>query len=519
MQPPAGHHRIVIVGAGFSGLGMAIRLKQQGIQDFVVLERLPEVGGIWQCSTFPGLACDVPSHLYSFSFAPNPDWSHTYAPQPQIRDYLCGCAEHFGVRPHVLTEVELQAASWSEERQLWEIDTSAGPFTANVLISGMGPLIEPRLPDVPGIDAFEGKTMHTARWDHDYELAGKRVASIGTGASTIQYVPEIQPRVEQLYVFQRTAPWVVPRLGRQISDFERRLFRRVPAAQRLMRAAIYLRRELLVLPFAKLPILMSPMERVAELHRRRQVPDRELRAKVTPDHALGCKRAQISNRWYPALTQPNVELVTGGLLEVRARSVVDCDGHEREVDAIIFGTGYHVTHPQVGGMIRGRGGRLMRDAWEGSPRAYLGTAVPGFPNLFLLLGPNTGLGHISMIYMVEAQVQHVLRALEAMEQRAASTIEVRERAFAQFNERVDANMGGTVWSTGCASYYIDDTGRNSVLWPDWTWRFHQLAVHFDADAYELGTMRRGMGSHDLDPARAASTTAAATTARSSLSIT
>jgi cation diffusion facilitator CzcD-associated flavoprotein CzcO len=484
------HHRIVIVGAGFSGIGMAIRLKQRGIEDFVVLERAPDVGGAWHFNTYPGCRCDVPSHLYSFSFAPNPDWSNTYSPQPEIRDYLGRCADEFQIREHILTNVELETAAWNQDDELWEIDTTAGAFTASVLVSGMGPLTEPKLPDVPGLESFEGKTMHSAQWDHDYQLKGKRVASIGTGASAIQYVPSIQEEVEKLYVFQRTAPWIMPHGSRPISDREHAIFRRVPAVQRLVRSLVYLSKEVLVLGFVKRPRLMGALERLSRWHMRRQVSDPGLLPKLTPDYSFGCKRILPSNSWYPALQQPNVELVTGGLQAIGPHAVIDSDGVEREVDAIIFGTGFHVADPPVAEQVRGRDGRLMREVWEGTPRAYLGTSVPDFPNLFLLLGPNTGLGHSSMVYMIETQIDHVLQAIEAMDRSGASTIEVSPRVYEEFNREVDARMKGTVWDSGCSSFYLDATGRNGVLWPDWTWRFRQLATQFDEQAYVLSAPKR-----------------------------
>jgi cation diffusion facilitator CzcD-associated flavoprotein CzcO len=490
------HRKIIIVGAGFSGIGMAIRLKQSGIDDFIVLERAPGVGGAWHFNTYPGCRCDVPSHLYSFSFAPNPGWSNTYSGQPEIRDYLRRCADEFQIRPHILTDVEVEGAAWSRDDRLWRLDTTARTFTASVLISAMGPLTEPKLPDVPGIERFEGKTMHSAQWDHDYELSGKRVASIGTGASAIQYVPSIQEKVEKLYVFQRTAPWIMPHGSRRISDPERSLFRRIPAVQRLVRSAVYLSRELLVLGFVKHPRLMGALERVSRSHMRKQVSDPRLLEQLAPDYSLGCKRILPSNDWYPALQQPNVELVTGGLREIRRSSVVDGSGREYEVDAIIFGTGFHVADPPVADQVRGGDGRLMREVWEGTPRAYLGTSVPDFPNLFLLLGPNTGLGHSSMVYMIETQIEHVLQAIQAMHRRRASTIEVRPSVYDEFNREVDARMKDTVWETGCTSFYLDDTGRNGVLWPDWTWRFRQLATRFDEQAYVLGAPAPIAVAHD-----------------------
>jgi cation diffusion facilitator CzcD-associated flavoprotein CzcO len=478
-------HDIVIVGSGFSGLGMAIRLKQAGMNDFVVLERADEVGGTWQANTYPGCACDVPSHLYSFSFAPNPEWTQTYSPQPEIWDYLRRCADDFGVRPHVQLGCAVESATWLEGERRWEIETSRGTYRARVVIAGMGPLTEPKIPDLPGLEDFQGETFHSARWNHDYDLKGKRVASIGTGASAIQYVPAIQEQVEQLHVFQRTAPWIMPHSNRPISDAERRLYRRVPALQKLVRGGVYAGRELLVLGFVKNPRLMRVVERIARRHIRSQIDDPRLVEKVTPDYTIGCKRILPSNRWYRALGKPNVELVTSGVREVRANAVVDGDGVERPVDAIVFGTGFHVTDIPAAQRVRGRGGKLLDDVWHGSPRAYMGSTIAGFPNLFFLLGPNTGLGHSSMVYMIESQIAHVLAALQHMGARGAETIEIRPEAQERFNADLDARMQGTVWNTGCASWYLDDTGRNATLWPDWTWRFRRRAAALRTDDYAL----------------------------------
>ena len=476
---------VAIVGSGFSGLGMAIRLKQEGNHDFVVLERDDDVGGTWNANTYPGCACDVPSHLYSFSFAPNPNWSQTYSPQPEIRDYLQRCAEDFAIRPHVRLRTTVTNAVWSEDEGRWQIETDGGDISARVLVSAMGPLTEPKIPDLPGLDEFEGETWHSARWNHDYDLTGKRVASIGTGASAIQYVPQIQPEVEQLHVFQRTAPWIAPHSNRPITDWERRIYRAAPALQRLVRGGVYTVREALVLAFAKRPRAVKLLERAARGHRRKQVKDKELLPKVTPDYSMGCKRILPSNRWYPALQQPNVELVTGGVREVRRNSVVGPDGVEREVDAIIFGTGFQVTEMPAAELLVGRDGRALSEVWAGSPKAHRGATVPGFPNLFLLLGPNTGLGHSSMVYMAESQIAYVLDALRAMREQDAPVAEVRADAHQRYNAEIDGRMEGTIWNTGCVSWYQDATGRNGAIWPDWTWRFRQETSKFDEAEYEL----------------------------------
>jgi cation diffusion facilitator CzcD-associated flavoprotein CzcO len=480
---------VAIIGSGFAGLGMAIRLKQQGNDDFVVLERDDEVGGTWNANTYPGCACDIPSHLYSFSFAPNPDWSQTYSPQPEIRDYLHRCADDFGIRPHVSLRTTVTGAEWNEDEGRWEIETDRGDYSARMLVAAMGPLTEPKIPDLPGLDGFEGETWHSARWNHDFDLEGKRVASIGTGASAIQYVPKIQPQVERLHVFQRTAPWIAPHRNRPITTVERALYRAVPALQRLNRTGIYALREALVLALAKRPQAMKLIERVARAHREKQVKDKELLPKVTPGYAMGCKRILPSNHWYPTLQKDNVDLVTGGVREVRRNSVVGEDGVEREVDAIVFGTGFQVTEMPAAELIAGRGGERLSEVWAGSPRCHRGATVPGFPNMFLLLGPNTGLGHNSMVYMIESQIAYVLDALRVMRERDATVAEVSPEALASWNADIDERMEGTVWTTGCMSWYQDATGRNGALWPDWTWRFRRETASFDEAAYELRTPR------------------------------
>jgi cation diffusion facilitator CzcD-associated flavoprotein CzcO len=483
------HHRIAIIGAGFSGLGMAIKLKEAGEHDFVVLERAGDIGGTWRDNTYPGCRCDVPSHLYSFSFAPNPDWSSTFSPQPEILDYLRACAERYGVLPHVRFHHELEGADWDEERELWQLKTSRGELTAEVLVAGQGFLSEPSVPDLPGLRSFEGTSFHSAAWDHEHDLDGERVAVIGTGASAIQFAPAIQPRVGRLHVFQRTAPWVVPHPNRQLSRYERALYRLCPPAQLAMRGGIYWARESLVLQFRNRRF-GKLVERMALRHLRKQVPDPELRRKLTPSYAMGCKRILPTNEWYPTLTKPNVELVTNRVSEVRPHSVVTEDGSEREVDTIIFGTGFRVTDIPIAHRIRGRDGRTLAANWDGSPEAYKGTAVAGYPNLFFLVGPNTGLGHSSIVFMIESQIAYVMEALRAMRLRGARTLEVRAAAQVAYNAEVQRMTRGTVWvGGGCASWYIDRNGRNSTLWPTFTWPFRKRLRRFDERAYALGAGR------------------------------
>ncbi|MDA0164963.1 NAD(P)/FAD-dependent oxidoreductase [Solirubrobacter ginsenosidimutans] len=483
---------VAVVGSGFSGIGLAINLRKQGVEDFAVLERGAGVGGTWHYNTYPGCACDVPSNLYSFSFAPNPDWSRTYSRQPEIRAYLERVVDAFGVRPKIRLNTEVLEASWNDEARRWQIDTTAGRFTAKVLISGTGPLVEPRIPDVPGLERFTGPAMHSARWDHSVDLRGLRIASIGTGASAIQYVPEVAPDAEQLYVFQRTAPWIMPHSARPVKPIEQRVYRRFPAVQRAVRGGIYGARELMVLGFVKQPRGMKLLEKVAGRHRRRGLEgDADLIARTTPDYTLGCKRILPSNDWYRTLTRENVELVTEGVAEIRERSVVTTDGRELEVDALLFGTGFHVVDMPVGRLVRGRGGRALADVWDGSPHAHLGATVPGFPNLFILLGPNTGLGHSSMVYMIESQIAYVMDALNALGD--ADIVEVRPEVEAAYNAEVQQRMQGTVWNTGCTSWYQDAKGNNPMLWPDWTWRFRRRTARFDPSEYLIESSNRLRG--------------------------
>jgi cation diffusion facilitator CzcD-associated flavoprotein CzcO len=478
-----GFASVAIVGSGFSGIGLAIRLRQEGVEDFAVLERGAGVGGTWHFNTYPGCACDVPSHLYSFSFAPNPGWSRTYSRQPEIRDYLERVVDDFGVREKIRLGCEVKTARWDGEA--WDIETSAGPLRARVLVSATGPLVEPKIPPFPGLDRFAGPAFHSARWDHSVDLAGKRVAAVGTGASAIQFVPAIAPKVARLHVFQRTPPWVMPHSSRPITRTEKRIYAKLPLAQRLVRGGIYAGRELLVLGFVKQPRIMRGIEKIAERHMRGAIDDPALLAKVRPGYTIGCKRILPSNEWYPALARDNVELVTDPIAEVRERSIVTESGAEREVDAIVFGTGFHVVDMPVARMVRGRDGRTLEEAWQGSPRAHLGTTVAGFPNLFILLGPNTGLGHSSMVYMIESQIAYVMDALRELRRNGHRTVEVRPDVQERYNRDVQRRMKRTVWSTGCKSWYLDEQGNNPTLWPDWTWRFRRRTSRFDPAEYLL----------------------------------
>jgi cation diffusion facilitator CzcD-associated flavoprotein CzcO len=479
------HVHIAILGTGFSGLGMAIRLKQRGYNDFVVIERADDIGGTWRDNTYPGCACDIPSLLYSFSFAPNPDWSRMYPPQREIQNYLRHSAKRFGILPHILWNNELQSAAWNDEDQRWQIATTQHQFTADILIMGYGPLCEPSLPSISGIESFEGTLFHTARWRHDYDLANKRVAVIGTGASAIQVVPQIQPLVAHLSLFQRTPPWIVPRGDHPITDWKHSLYRALPVTQRLTRTKLYWQHEFTALGLVYRSKVMNAAMRIARRHLEKQVTDPALRAKLTPHYEMGCKRILVSDDYYPALTRPNVEVISDRIREIRAHSIVTEDGLEHEVDAIICGTGFHVTDIQMPTRIQGNGGQLLADRWGEGASAYLGTTVSGFPNMFLLIGPNTGLGHNSMVFMIESQINYILSCLRTMQQRNLQAVDVLTQVQEGFDEELQRKMLNTVWTSGCASWYLDAKGHNTTLWPGFTFEFWRKTLRFDPQHYNL----------------------------------
>jgi cation diffusion facilitator CzcD-associated flavoprotein CzcO len=482
--------RVAIIGSGFAGLGMAIALRRRGETDFVVLERADDVGGTWRDNHYPGAACDVQSNLYSFSFAPNPDWPRSYSAQPEIQAYLQGVAERYDVRRHVLFGAEVQSARWDDAEGRWHVRTAAGDVRARILVSAAGALADPTYPDIPGLSTFEGTVMHSARWDDVHELAGERVAVIGTGASAIQVVPAIQPVVGSITVYQRTAPWIVPRTDRPTKGWLRRVYRRVPPLQKAVRGALYASREFLVIGLAKRRRFLKPVEKLARAHLYRQVRDPQLRAALTPHYTIGCKRILISNDYYPAVAAPNAELVTAGIEEIRPHSIVTRDGVERPTDTIVLATGFHVTDLPIAGRIAGRDGRTLAEVWKSGMVSNRSAAVAGFPNLFLLVGPNVGVGHTSMVYMIESQVAYVERALDAMEAERLDALETTEEAQAAYRDLIAERSRGTVWlGGGCASWYLDPHGHNTTLWPDFTFRFRRLTRTFDRENY-VGTRDR-----------------------------
>ncbi|MFJ3642514.1 flavin-containing monooxygenase [Streptomyces sp. NPDC090108] len=496
------HVRVAVIGSGFGGLGAAVRLRREGITDFVVLERADSVGGTWRDNSYPGCACDVPSHLYSFSFAPHPDWPRTFSGQEHIRAYLEHVTDVFGLRPHIRFGAEVKLMSWDTERLRWNIETARGPLTADVVVSATGPLSDPKIPAVPGLESFPGKVFHSARWDHDYDLRGKRVAMVGTGASAIQIVPAIQPLAGRLTLFQRTPPWVMPRMDREVSGLERRLHRALPVTARIRRGFLWAVRELQVQAFTRHPDELGLIERLARRNMARAVRDPELRARLTPGYRIGCKRILLSSTYYPALTRPNVDVVAAGLAEVRGSTVVGADGTEAEVDAIVFGTGFHVTDMPIAERVVGAGGVTLAEAWKGGMRSLRGATAAGFPNWMTIIGPNTGLGNSSMILMIESALNYMadyLRQLGVLDGAGGRTaLDARPTAVDAWNERVQERMERTVWNTGgCTSWYLDASGRNTTIWPGTTTEFRRATRRVDLAEYQV--LRQTDGKKEREP--------------------
>lgn len=463
----SGDHAVLIVGAGFAGLAMAIRCKQAGIGPLLVIEKGGGIGGTWRDNTYPGAACDIPSHLYSLSFAPKADWTRMYARQPEIEVYLRDTAERHGLMPLIRLHTAFTGATWDAARRLWLVETDGGPLRARALVSGMGGLHHPAYPDIPGRDSFAGAAFHTAAWDHTVDLRDKRIGVIGTGASAIQVVPEIAALAAHLTLFQRTPPWIMPKGDHAIPDDAKARYRRWPLMRRLERARLFWLHELrALLGFTKVSKLTRQAEALARRHLAKAVPDAALRARLTPDYRLGCKRVLISDDYYPTLQRANVTLEAGAIARITPDGVVMADGTAHRLDAIVYATGFDVTGSFSRMNLAGRDGRRLADAWADGMAAYQGITVAGFPNFFMLVGPNTGLGHNSIIAMIEVQVRHVLDCLQTL-RGDARAIEPTPEAQKRFVDRIRARMADSIWQAGgCRSWYLDARGRNTTLWPD-----------------------------------------------------
>ena len=478
--------KIGIVGAGFSGLCAAIRLAQAGFRDVTLFERAADIGGTWRDNTYPGCACDIPSNLYSFSFEPNPEWTRMYPQQGEIHAYLRHVAEKHGVLRGIRFGKELVEARYDEAAAAWDLSFGDGARERfDIFIGATGPLSKPALPALPGMESFEGAAFHSARWRHDVDLKGKRVAVVGTGASAIQFVPRIAPLVARLHVFQRTPPWVLPHRDRPFSDRERGLYRALPFAQRLLRWAIYLRQELLISGFKGGARIQARFRQFASWMLDQQVADPVLRKRFTPDYAPGCKRLLISNDWYPALLRPNVEVLSEPAAKLEGRRIVAASGAARDVDVVIFATGFAATEFVAPMKIHGRGGEELGALWKTGAAAHLGMSVAGFPNAFLVVGPNTGLGHNSLVFMIEAQVSYIVAALGRLRASGKRVLEVRSEVQAASYADVQRRLKGTVWASGCRSWYLTADGRNDAIWPGSTLDYWWKTLRFDAGNFRM----------------------------------
>jgi cation diffusion facilitator CzcD-associated flavoprotein CzcO len=476
---------VAVVGGGFAGVGAVVMLARAGYRDVTVFERGERVGGVWHHNTYPGASCDVPSHLYEFSFEPNPRWSRRYAPQAEIQAYVEDVARRHGVLDRIKTNTEVTAARWNDERGKWTLETSAGTHEADLLVTACGQLSVPSIPRIAGLDDFDGPVFHTAQWRHDVDLTGKRVAVIGTGCSAIQTVPEIQPTVAQLDIYQRSPGWTLPKMDFPYKERTQKLFERYPAIQRADRASVFAFMEFATGALTKRPWLLPLFKAIGQRQINSAIKDPELRRKVTPTDKVGCKRLMLTDEWYPTLTRPNVDLVTDGIAEITQRGVRTSDGREREADVIVLATGFK-THGFVAPMeIAGLGGRTLEQEWSDVPHAYLGLSVPGFPNMFLLYGPNTNGGATSVIYVIEAAVNHVISALEELEKRDAQRVEVTRAAAEAFDRELREALAQTVWHTGCTNWYVDENGNDPNQWP-WVFAsYRRRTAKLDPGAYTL----------------------------------
>ncbi len=474
---------VAIIGAGFSGIGMAIALKRAGIDNFLLIERNDSIGGTWWENTYPGCACDVPSVVYSFSFALNPNWTRAYPGQAEIHAYLQTCCDTFDLGSHLRLKTTVTTARYDETQMEWNLTCGTEPIRARVLIGAIGPFSQPSFPTLPGMESFTGECFHTARWNHDIDVTGKRVGIIGTGASAAQCIPHLAAKVASLAVFQRTPPWILPKPDRPISRIERWLRRSVPGFARLERGFYYSIAESLAFGFTKYPRLLRLLERLAKRHLQKHIADPLLREALTPDYRLGCKRIIFASDYYPALAEPHVRLITDPIASLDSDGVLTENGLRVPLDILIFSTGFHVADNALPIEIVGRDGLTLSQAWEGGMEAYYGTSVAGFPNLFLLLGPNSGLGHNSVVLMAEAQIRYCIDALRTMRREGLCEIDLHPEAQAAFNAALARSLPRTVWQSGCNSWYLNARGRNVTIWPGFTFTFDYHLRRFHAGAY------------------------------------
>lgn len=484
--------RVLVIGAGFGGLAAAYELSRDGLAEVTVLEKAHDIGGVWRENTYPGAACDVPSNLYSYSFARKTDWGRRYAEQPDILGYIHDTADRFGLRKLVRTGVEVTSAQFDESTATWRVTTSSGDvFEADVLVPAVGQLSRPALPNIPGLDTFAGPSFHSAQWRHDVDLAGKRVAVLGTGASAIQFVPRIRQTAGHVTVFQRSAPYVVPKVDRAYTDKHHAAFAKVPGFAAAMRGAIWETTELLGLALTRVAPLARVLQALASANLKRHIKDPVLRAKLTPDYPIGCKRVLFSSDWYPALACDNVSVETDAITEVTPTGVRTADGRLHEVDVIVYGTGFKATEFLAPMTITGRDGRDLHAEWAQGARAHLGMAVPGFPNMFLIYGPNTNLGSSSIILMMEQQAGYIRQITAELARRGMGrAFEVRRDVEEAYDAAVQSRLENGVWTT-CDSWYRTESGRVTTNWPGLVHEYqHRTRVAAIEDYHEVLPVRQ-----------------------------
>ena len=484
-SPAAAPLRVLIIGAGFAGVGLAIQLQKRGIDDFLVLEKAASVGGTWRDNHYPGAACDVPSHLYSYSFEPKTDWSRKFAPQAEIVAYIQHCVDKHQLAGKIRCNTEVASAEFEQASGLWRVIGKNGEhYLAQALVSACGQLNQPAYPRIPGLESFAGEAFHSARWNHAYDLAGKRVAVIGTGASAIQFVPEIVPKVQHLTLFQRSAAYVISKPDRAYKRWELALLRRWPWLQQIDRGLKYVQHEVRALAFIHFPVLMKLFQFSFQRHLAAAIADPERQRQLQPDYPLGCKRILISNNYFPALAQGNVEIVNQAIQSITPQGVVTADGREHPVDALIYGTGFAATDFLAPMQIKGLDGVELNQAWRDGAEAYKGISVNGFPNLFLLYGPNTNLGHNSILYMLESQFAYVLNCLDALQQQGLRYMDVKPQVQQRFNQHLQQVIRHSIWEQGCTSWYKNAAGKNTNNWPGFTFTYRQQTRHLELADYD-----------------------------------
>lgn len=478
--------RIAIIGTGFGGLCMAMQLVRVGIRSFTLFEKAETVGGTWRDNTYPGAACDVQSHLYSYSFEPKSDWSRKFGTQAEIRQYLEDCAAKYGLFEHIRFNTEVAGAAFDAARQHWRLDlVDATQERFDVVVTACGQLNRPSWPNIAGRDAFAGPSFHSARWSHDVALDGKRIGVIGTGASAIQFVPQIVDRAARLSLFQRSGAWVVPKPDRAFKTVEQKLFSRFRPLDRVYRTLIYWKNESRALAFTRFGFLLETFAWLARYQTWRHVRDAGKRSRLKPDYRIGCKRILMANDWYPAIDRDNLDLVTDDIDHIEADAVVTADGQRHPVDVLIYGTGFHAADFLAPMRITGRDGLALEQAWQDGAEAYKGINVSGFPNLFMLYGPNTNLAHSSIVFMLESQVRYVMHCIQALRDPQLALMDVREDSQRLFNEDLQQRLDKTVWAAGCNSWYVSASGKQTVNWPDFTFAFRRMTDRFTLDDYRL----------------------------------